>query len=100
MLYGVLKTMSWLASHTPYKLLVKLGKGLGRLYWQIAKKQRVRAEQTIRERLGYDEKTARETIKRLFINLGISVLEMLHMPALNKDNIRGLVSFDLSLIHI
>ena len=94
MLYGVLKTMSWLASHTPYKLLVKLGKGLGRLYWQIAKKQRVRAEQTIRERLGYDEKTARETIKRLFINLGISVLEMLHMPALNKDNIRGLVSFD------
>ena len=94
MLYGVLKTMSWLASHTPYKLLVKLGKGVGRLYWHIAKKQRVRAEATIRERLGYGPEEAEAVIKRLFINLGIAGLEMLHMPALNKDNIRGLVSFD------
>ena len=37
MLYAVLKTMSWLASHTPYKLLVIIGTGVGHLYWHIAK---------------------------------------------------------------
>jgi KDO2-lipid IV(A) lauroyltransferase len=94
MLYALLKTLSWIASHTPYKLLVKVGTGLGHLYWHIAKKQRIRAEETIRERLGYTEYEAKTTIKRLFINLGISVMEMLYMPALNKDNIRGLVTFD------
>ena len=94
MLYAVLKTLSWLASHTPYKVLVKIGKGLGHLYWHIAKKQRIRAEETIRERLGYSRTQAKATIKQLFVNLGISVMEMLYMPALNKDNIRGLVTFD------
>ena len=87
MLYALLKTLSWLASHTPYKLLVKIGTGLGYVYWHIAKKQRIRAEETIRERLGYDEQKAKKVIKQLFVNLGISVLEMLYMPALNKDNI-------------
>ena len=94
MLYALLKTLSWIASHTPYKLLVKIGTGLGHLYWHIAKKQRIRAEETIRKRLGYSKYEANRTIKRLFVNLGISVMEMLYMPALNKDNIRGLVTFD------
>ena len=51
MLYALLKTLSWLASHTPYKLLVKLGKGLGYILWRVLKKQRIRAEETIHERL-------------------------------------------------
>ena len=94
MLYALLKTLSWLASHTPYKLLVKLGKGLGYILWRVLKKQRIRAEETIHERLGYNRIQSREVIKKMFINLGISGLEMLYMPALNKDNIRGLVTFD------
>ena len=94
MLYALLKTLSWLASHTPYKLLVKLGKGLGYILWLVLKKQRVRAENTIHERLGYSRKESKEVIKKMFVNLGISGLEMLYMPALNKDNIRGLVTFD------
>ena len=52
MLYTVLKTMSWIASHTPYKLLVKIGKGLGYILWRVLKKQRVRAEKTVYEGLG------------------------------------------------
>ena len=94
MLYAFLKTLSWLASHTPYKLLVKTGKGLGCILWHVLKKQRVRAENTIHERLGYSRKQSKEVIQKMFSNLGISVLEMLYMPALNKDNIRGLVTFD------
>ena len=94
MLYAFLKTLSWLASHTPYKLLVKTGKGLGYILWRVLKKQRVRAENTIHERLGYSRRQSKEVIEKMFTNLGISVLEMLYMPALNKDNIRGLVTFD------
>ena len=93
-LYYLLKSLSFLACCLPYKLLVKVGKGLGRLYYKIAKKQRIRAEETIKERLGYSQEQAEATIRRLFINLGITVMEILYMPALNKDNIRGLVTFD------
>ena len=46
------------------------------------------------ERMGMEEKEAKETIYRLFLNLGMTFMEMLYMPALNKDNIRGLVTFD------
>lgn len=93
-LYYLLKAICRLVSSLPYGAVVLLGKGAGRLYHKIAKKQRLRAEATIKERLGYDDVEAYATIRRLFINLGITFMEMLYMPALNKDNIRGLVSFD------
>ena len=51
-LYYLLKTMSTVISWLPYKAVVVIGKGMGHLYYKIAKKQRVRAEETIRERLG------------------------------------------------
>ena len=93
MLYALLKTLSWLASHTPYKLLVNIGKGLGFILWRVLKKQRIRAENTVHEGLGYSQKQSKEIIRGMFANLGIAVLEILFMPALNKDNIRGLVTF-------
>lgn len=93
-LYYLLKTISAIFCILPYSLLVKIGKGVGHLYHKIAKKQRVRAEETIKERLGYSDAEAKEVIKRLFVNLGITFTEILYMPALNKDNIRKFVSFD------
>ena len=93
-LYYLLKTISTIVSWLPYKLIVKIGKGMGHLYYRIAKKQRIRAEETIKERLGYSDKQAHDVIKSLFIKLGITFMEIMYMPALNKDNIRGLVTFD------
>ena len=49
-LYYLLKTISTLVSWLPYKLVVNIGIGIGHLYHTIAKKQRIRAEETIRER--------------------------------------------------
>ena len=57
-LYDLLKTMSTVISWLPYKAVVVIGKGIGHLYHKIAKKQRVRAEETIRERLGYSQEQA------------------------------------------
>lgn len=93
-LYYILRTLSFLVCLLPYKLLVCFGKGIGHIYYHVAKKQRVRAEETIMERLGYDEKKARETIRKLFVNLGITFLEILYMPSLTKEKMRGKVTFD------
>ena len=93
-LYYLLKTLSAIISHLPYKLVVNIGVGLGHLYWRIAKKQRIRAEATMCERLGVSEAEARKNIKGLFVKTGITFLEILYMPALNKNNIRGLVTID------
>lgn len=93
-LYYLLKTISTLVSWLPYSVVVIIGKGLGRIYHKVAKKQRLRAERTIKERLGYDDQKAYETIRRVFIQLAITFMEMLYMPALNKKNIHKYVTFD------
>ena len=93
-LYYLLKTISTIVSWLPYSLVVIIGKGLGHIYHRVAKKQRLRAEKTIKERLGYSDEQAYVTIRKLFIQLGITFLEMLYMPALNKDNIEKYVTFD------
>ena len=93
-LYYLLKAISTLVSWMPYKLVVIIGKGLGRIYHKVAKKQRLRAEATIKERLGYSDEQAYSTIRQVFIKLAITFMEMLYMPALNKDNIKKYVEID------
>ncbi|HIU63839.1 MAG TPA: lysophospholipid acyltransferase family protein [Candidatus Avacidaminococcus intestinavium] len=94
MLYYLLRTLSFIISHLPYRVVVRIGKVLGRLYWHVAKKQRIRAEATMTKRLGVSEAETKKHIKQLFIKTGITFVEILYMPALNKDNIRGLVVYD------
>lgn len=52
MLYGFLKGLSRFLSLLPYKFVVRLGRNCGKLYWHIAKKQRVRAEKPSRNGWG------------------------------------------------
>lgn len=93
-LYYLLRTISKVACWLPYKIVVNFGLAVGNLYYLVAKKQRLRAEEQIKERLGYSDSEAKKTIKSLFCNLGITFMEIMYMPALNKDNIRGLVTID------
>ncbi len=93
-LYYLLKTISFLVTLLPYKAIVIIGKGLGRIYWRVAKKQRVRAEATMVEGMVISTAEAEQRVHQLFVNLGITFMEIMYMPALNKDNIRGLVSID------
>ena len=93
-LYYLVKAICFLVCLLPYKLVVVIGRNCGKLYWYIAKKQRIRAEKTMVERMGVSEEEASGHIHKLFLNLGMTFMEMLYLPALNKDNIRGLVSFD------
>ena len=59
-LYYVLKTISNIISALPYKFVVRLGRGCGKLYWYIAKKQRIRAEETMQEHLGISAEEAQK----------------------------------------
>jgi len=93
-LYHFLHGFSRFVTFLPYTWAVNLGRVMGHVYYRVAKKQRLRAEATIRECLNYTDQEAHDTIRRLFVNLGMSVLEMFYMPALNKDNIKKLVKFD------
>lgn len=87
-LYYSLKILSKIICFLPYCFVIFLGKGAGKLYYIIAKKQRLRAEATIKERLGYSDAEAKKTIHKLCKNLGMTVMEILYLPVLNKDNIR------------
>jgi len=94
MLYVFLKTLCFVISRLPYSWIICLGKGAGRLYYIIAKKQRIRAEKTISERLGYSDEEAKKCIHELCNNLGMTFMEIMYMPALNKDNICKYVVFE------
>ena len=66
-LYYVLKTISNIISALPYKFVVRLGRGCGKLYWYIAKKQRIRAEETMQEHLGISAEEAQKHVFHLNI---------------------------------
>lgn len=87
MLYTALKVLSFIFSHMPYGMLIALGKGAGKIYYYVAKKQRLRAEETIKECLGYSDAEANIAIHELCKNLGMTFLEIFAMPSLNRDNI-------------
>lgn len=91
MLYVTLKTLSFIFSHIPYGLLIALGKGAGKIYYYVAKKQRLRAEETIKECLGYTDAQAKIAIHELCKNLGMTFLEISALPMLNKENIEQYV---------
>ena len=86
MVYKILMFMSWVACRTPYSLLMKFGAVLGRLYFRFIKKQRNLAIKQMRESLKIDQAEAEQLVRESFINMGKNFMEVLYMPALNKEN--------------
>ena len=86
MVYKILMFMSWVACRTSYSLLMKIGAGLGRLYFRFIKKQRNLAIKQMRESLKIDQAEAEQLVRESFINMGKNFMEVLYMPALNKEN--------------
>ena len=86
MVYKLLMFLSWVACRTPYSLLMKAGSGLGKLYYKFIKKQRNLAIKQMRESLKIDEAEAQRLVRESFINMGKNFMEVLYMPALNKEN--------------
>ena len=94
MQYYFFKLVIRIVTFLPYKLVLIMGRFVGNAYYFLAKKQVNRARQTIRERLEVSEERADEITRSMCRNLGMSVLETLYMPALNKSNIRKYVNIE------
>ena len=94
MQYYFFKFITKIVSLLPYSLVILLGRGLGNLYYKLVKKQVNRARCTIKEGLGVPEKEADEITKSMCRNLGMSVMEIMYTPALNKTNIRNYVKIE------
>ena len=86
MQYKLVMFLSKVACHTPYWLLMAIGRALGNLYYLLIKKERERAVAQMMPALGIPEQEARQLVRESFVNLARNVLEILYMPHLNEKN--------------
>lgn len=96
MQYHFLKLISRILCLLPYHLLLVLGTWLGRGYYTVARRQRDRALNQIEERLNLSPVEAEKTIRRLFIHLAQTFLEVMYLPRLSKHNIEQYVTIENS----
>lgn len=94
MLYKTLMFMSWCARHTPYQLLMGIGRLLGNLYYLIVKKQRMRAIEQMTLSLKLPEDEVKRLVRESFVNLARNMLEILYMPKLNSENLHEYIEID------
>jgi len=94
MTYKFLMMLSFIVCHTPYRLLMGIGRILGNLYNLLVKKERERAVKQMTEALQIPEAEARRLVKESFVNLARNVLEILYMPHLNENNFRDYIEID------
>lgn len=94
MQYQLIKTSSRIICLLPYQWLLTLGRWLGWLYYRVAKKQRQLAINQIQERMQLTTAEAETIIKKLFVNLAQSFLEMMYMPRLTPETIDQYVEFE------
>lgn len=94
MVYKILMFMSWVACRTPYSWLLAAGKGLGILYFKFIKKQRNLAIRQMMASLKISQQEAERLVRLSFINMGRNFMEVLYMPALNKENFRKYIEID------
>jgi Kdo2-lipid IVA lauroyltransferase/acyltransferase len=92
--YGFYKLLSAGVCLFPYSLLLAAGRQLGKLYYCIAAKQRKRALRQIQEHLNLSPEAAERIIRRVFIKLSQTFLEVLYMPRLNKQSVSEYITIE------
>lgn len=92
--YHALKLTSRLICLLPYSWLLAMGRLLGRLYYRLAGRQRERALTQIREGMGLSPAEAEKVIRRSFVNIAQTFLEVMYLPVLNRENITKYVDIE------
>ena len=90
--YFLLKGFSRFLCRLPYSLLLRLGSGLGFLHYRFGHSQRRRAIAQLQERLGVSGEEAAAIARRMFRNIGKTLLEILYIPALTPEKLERWVS--------
>jgi KDO2-lipid IV(A) lauroyltransferase len=92
--YHILKIISWLVSQLPYTAVLFLGKVLGRLYHRVAARPRRRALKQLQQGLNLPTAEAEKIVKKLFVNLGQTLLEVMYTPTMIADNFEKYVTIE------
>jgi KDO2-lipid IV(A) lauroyltransferase len=92
--YHFYKLISAVVCLLPYSLVLFIGKQLGKLYYHGAGRQRERALRQIQERLGLSPAAAEQIVRRFFMKLGQTLLEVLYLPKLTTSNISHYVTIE------
>lgn len=94
MQYYLIKSLSKIVCFLPYGLILAIGRMLGKIYFHLAKKQVNRAIDQIKDRLRYTDAQAEHLVRNMCKNLGMTLMEVLYIPNLNKNNIRDFVTIE------
>ncbi|MDD4599684.1 MAG: lysophospholipid acyltransferase family protein [Negativicutes bacterium] len=92
--YHLLKTISRIVCLLPYRAVLFLGRQLGKLYYHIAARQRRRALAQLIESTGVSPAEGTRIIKKLFLNLGQTFLEVMYIPSLTPEKIKKYVTIE------
>lgn len=92
MQYQLLKFISRLVCLLPYALVCVIGRGLGLLYFHLSRRNRPRAAAQAARSLGLAAADVQPVIRRLFMHLGQTLLEIMYTPTLTRDNIERFVT--------
>lgn len=92
--YYTIKAISKVICMLPYSFITSLGRKLGPMVGKRMKKQRNRGVAHVVRGLECDAAEANRIIDELFRNLGQSLMEMLYMSRLNKENISQYITVD------
>lgn len=92
--YYLYKLISAFVCLFPYSVVLFVGKQLGKLYYHGAGRQRERALRQIQERLGLSPAAAEQIIRRFFMKLGQTFIEVLYLPKLTTSNISHYVTIE------
>lgn len=92
--YILLRGFSRLLCRLPYSLVLRLGSGIGFLHWFFGSSQRRRAIAQLQERLGASPEEAAAIARRMFGNIGKTLLEVLYIPALTPEKLERWVTIE------
>ncbi|MHC1759690.1 MAG: lysophospholipid acyltransferase family protein [Negativicutes bacterium] len=92
--YILLRGFSRLLCRLPYSLVLRLGSGIGLLHWFFGRSQRRRAIAQLQERLGASPEEAAAIARRMFDNIGKTLLEVLYIPALTPEKLERWVTIE------
>ncbi|MFA6074656.1 MAG: lysophospholipid acyltransferase family protein [Negativicutes bacterium] len=93
-IYYTVKVVGKVLCLLPYNTILLLGTGLGKLAYKVLSKQRKRAIAQSRECLGLSQAAAETMIKKMFVNLGLSIMEIFYLPRAIKKKLLEVCSVE------
>jgi len=95
-LFPLLKGISWVSRSLPWKLSVALGGGIGLLFFFISKRYRLLAFENYKMAFGLSQldDSSYKIIKKSFKNLGQSLVEILNLQRLTRQQVDALILWE------